>query len=264
MTNDLFADPAELGPPQIDESKNYLNDLVGQDKKFKDVEALAKGKWYADAQIEVQNKKMDQLRNDYLQLKADYEARAKLEEYLDQIQNKPQSTLINEDTHTVKESNAPAIKPEDIDSMINKRIAESKTADRAQQNLDVVMEKLREQYATNWQTVLKERTEELGLTAEEVNAMARRSPKLFFKTMDMDQPRQQQQQFQAPPRSDTRFAPQGAPKKTWTYYQDQYKKNPKLYYDPKMTQEMVESHAALGTEFEDGDFRVYGDTLGRL
>jgi hypothetical protein len=259
MADSLFDDPTE---PQLDQSKNYLNDLVGPDKKFKDTESLAKGKWYADAQIEIQNKKMDQLRNDYLQLKADYEARAKLEEYLDQIQSKPQNTPQHDNTPIhAAESNAPAIKPEDIETMINKRISESKVSDKAQQNFDVVMDKLREQYASNWQTVLKQKTEELGLTANEVDAMARRSPRLFFKTMDLDKPMQQQQQFPTAPRSDTRFAPQGAPKKTWSHYQAMFKKDPKLYYDPKMTQEMVESHAQLGEDFEDGDFRVYGDSL---
>lgn len=249
-------DPLET--PQIDETQTYYDKLVGPNAKFKDNEALAKGKWYSDAQIEIQNKRMDQMRNDYLQLKADYDARAKLEEYLDRLQTTPtQTTQSNETTPTVKESNAPAIKPEDID----RRFQELRTQEKAQQNFDVVMEKLKEQYADRWQSVLKERTQELELSAEEVDAMARRSPKLFFKTMDLDRPTQQQQ-FQAPPRSDVRFNPQGAPKKTWSYYQELYKKDPKLYYDPKMTQEMVESHAKLGSEFEDGDFRKFGDTIG--
>lgn len=249
-----------LDEPQLDQSKDYLSELVGEGKKFKTPADLAKGKWYADAQIEIQNKRMDQLRQDYLNLKADYDARAKLEEYLDQLQTKPQNTPSNEQP-PVNVSNAPAIKPEDIDARVEQRIREARTAEKAQQNFDTVMDKLKEQYATSWQNVLKEKTEELGLTAEEVDAMARRSPKLFFKTMDLDRP-QQQQQFQTPPRSDTRFRPQGEAKKTWSYYQELFKKDPKLYYDPKMTQEMVESHAKLGAEFEDGDFRKYGDTVG--
>jgi len=256
MADSLFTDPIE---PQLDQSKNYLSDLVGPDKKFKDMEALAKGKWYADAQIEIQNKKMDQLRQDYLQLKADYDARAKLEEYLDQIQTKPQNIPTHEQP-IVKTDNAPAIKPEDIEALINRRLSESKVSDRAEQNFNTVTDKLKEQYGNSWQTVLKQKTEEIGLTSDEVDAMARRSPKLFFKTMDLDKPLTVTP-FPAPPRSDTRFVPQGAPKKTWTYYQEQFKKNPKLYYDPKMTQEMVEAHAQLGTDFEDGDFRIYGDSL---
>jgi hypothetical protein len=257
MADSLFNNDAT--EPQLDDNKDYLVDLVGEGKKFKDAQALAKGKWFADQQIEIQNKRMDQLRADYLQLKADYDARAKLEEYLDKLQDKTltQQTQANETTHNVRtETNAPAIKPEDIDA----RFKALRSEEKAQSNLDTVMAKLQEQYADNWQTVLKNKTQELDLTEDEVNAMARRSPKLFFKTMDLDQPRAQQPN-QTPPRSDARFVPQGAPKKTWSYYQELYKKNPKLYYDPKMTQEMVEAHAALGEEFEDGDFRKYGDSL---
>jgi hypothetical protein len=257
MADSLFeARQEEVAEPQLDPNKKYLEDLVGTDKKFKDVESLAKGKWYADAQIEIQNKRMDQLRADYLALKADYDARAKLEEYLDRIQTKPQNTQSNEETQPVKESNVPAMRPEDID----RRFVELRSKEKAEQNFNTVMAKLKEQYANNWQNVLMEKTEELGLTAEEVDAMARRSPKLFFKTMDLDQPRQQSP-YQAPPKSDTRFAPQGAPKKTWTYYQELFKKDPKLYYNPKMTQEMVESAAELGDAFQDGDFKKYGDSF---
>lgn len=255
MADSLFENDAS---PTIDESQTYYDKLVGPNAKFKDNESLAKGKWHSDQMIEIQNKKMDQLRADYIQLKADYDARAKLEEYLDKLQNTTnQQTQANENTQNVRtETNAPALKPEDIDT----RFRQLRNEEKAQTNLDTVMAKLKEQYADNWSTVLKNKTQELDLTEEEVNAMARRSPKLFFKTMDLEQ-RPQQQPNQSPPRSDTRFTPQGAPKKTWSYYQELYKKNPKLYYDPKMTQEMVESHASLGKDFEDGDFRKFGDTL---
>ena len=254
MADSLF-ETQENSEPQLDPNKKYLEDLVGTDKKFKDVESLAKGKWYADAQIEIQNKRMDQLRADYLSLKADYDARAKLEEYLDQIQNKPQQTQSNEQP-PVKESNAPAIKPEDID----RRFSELRAQEKADNNFNTVMAKLKEQYANGWQNVLKEKTEELGLTSTEVDAMARRSPDLFFRSLGLDQ-LQQRQPNQAPPKSDNRFAPQGKPRKTWTYYQELYKKDPKLYYNPKMTQEMIDSAAELGDAFADGDFKVYGDSL---
>jgi hypothetical protein len=255
MADSLF-ETQETQEPQIDPNKKYLEDLVGTDKKFKDVESLAKGKWYADAQIEIQNKRMDQLRADYLELKANYDARAKLEEYLDQLQTQPQQQTQSNEQPTVKESNAPAMKPEDID----RRFAELRSKEKADQNFNTVMARLKEQYANNWQNVLKEKTEELGLTSVEVDAMARRSPDLFFRSLGLEQP-QRQQQDQAPPRSDTRFAPQGKPKKTWTYYQELYKKDPKLYYNPKMTQEMIESAAELGDAFADGDFKIYGDSL---
>jgi hypothetical protein len=257
MADSLFEEPQD-DAPQIDPNKKYLEDLVGEGKKFKDIESLAKGKWYADAQVEVQNKRMDQMRKDYLQLKADYDARAKLEEYLDQIQAKPQINTPQSEAPKQEVSNAPAINPDDIEQIVAKKFAESKAEDRASANLSSVMSKLKERYGSQYQNILKEKTEELGLTTEEVNAMARRSPELFYRSMGLNQP-QQQQNFQAPPKSDTRFAPQGAPKKTWTYYQDMLKKDPKLYYNAKVTQEMVESMAELGDDFKDGDFRLYGD-----
>jgi hypothetical protein len=256
MTNSLF-DPQETDQPQIDQSKNYLEDLVGEGKKFKDAEALAKGKWYSDAMIEIQNKRMDQIRKDYLELKAESDARARLEDLLDKMDNKQ---LPKPDTHVPEvKDDAPAITQSDIEKMVSQKITETRSQEKAEQNFNTVMSKLKERFGTNYRDALLEQTENLGLTIDDVNTLARKSPTAFFKTMGLDVSQPQQQSFQAPPRTSQSFAPQGKPAKTWAYYQDLFKKNPKLYYDPKITQQMVESATELGDKFQDGDFKVYGD-----
>lgn len=253
--NDLF-DPQEINEPQIDETQTYYDKLVGPNAKFKDNEALAKGKWYADAMVEIKNKQMDQMRNDFLKLKAESDARTRIEDLIDQLDKK---MVTNPETHVPEvKDNAASINPDDIEKLVNRRIMETKAADKAEANFNEVMGKLKERYGTKYRDVLLEQTEAIGLTADDVNALARKSPTAFFKTMGLDQVPTQQPN-QTPPRSSATFVPQGKPKKTWSYYQEMFKKDPKLYYDPKMTQEMVESHAALGDEFKDGDFSIYGD-----
>jgi len=69
----------------IDPSKNYLAELVGEGKKFKTQEDLARGKAESDAYIKILEKRSDELRNDYLKLRDDYSSRAKLEEVVDQL-----------------------------------------------------------------------------------------------------------------------------------------------------------------------------------
>jgi hypothetical protein len=255
MTESLF-DQQEQTEPQVDPNEKYYEKLVGPAAKFKDNEALAKGKWYSDQMIEIQNKRMDQMREQILSKDAELKAAKRLEEILDQLDKKA-STPIEEPKVDVRD-NRPAISPEDIDERVAKKIAEAKSADRAQENFNTVMSKLKERYGTSYRDVLVNKTEELGLTADDINTLARKSPSAFFRTMGLDQ-MPQIPPNQSPPRSTTQFAPQGTPKKTWTYYQKLYKDNPKLYYDPKITNEMVQAAAELGDAFKDGDFSAYGD-----
>lgn len=247
--NDLFAAQTE---PQIDETRDYLTDLVGDGKKFKTTQDLAKGKAHSDAYIEIQNRRMDQLRQDYLQLKADYDARAKLEELLDKLPVQ-QSQARHEQPPVEVENKAPAFDLNQLDDLVSKRLTQARSDEKAQDNYQQVVDRLKGQYADRWQNVLKERTDELGLTPDEVNAMARRSPKLFFRSMGLEQ-QPNTENFQTPPRSDQRFTPKGAQKRTWSYYQELKNKDRKAYLDPKMQTQMARDAVELGEEFNDGDF----------
>ena len=64
--------------------------------------------------------------------------------------------------------------------------------------------------------------------------------------------------FQAPPRATQRsdsFAPKST-KRTWSYYQDLKKSDPKAYNNPKTIVQMHKDYAELGSTFEDGDFKA--------
>jgi len=69
----------------------------------------------------------------------------------------------------------------------------------------------------------------------------------------------QRENFQSPPRSDNRtgsFTPQGPKERTWAYYQELKKTNPKVYYDPKTQVQMHHDAVALEEKFKDGDFNA--------
>src|SRR5687767_13359404 len=86
--NDLFSNPDQ---GQEQEPSNYLEALVGEGKKFKDLEALARGKWESDRMITHKNREFDQLREDYLKKDEELKTRARLEELVDRLSNPPQS-----------------------------------------------------------------------------------------------------------------------------------------------------------------------------
>lgn len=243
-------------PPQI---TSYVDHLVGDGKKFKDAESLAKGKYEADQMIEVLKRQQDELRADYLKLREEATNRAKLEEIVGRLETnitKPDMNSNNPENNV----NQPSFDPEQIESLVSKKLQEFESNKRAQENFNTAQNKLKEQLGDNYQTVLKDRMNELGLTEDYVNELARKAPNALVKLLAPEQA--PQQQFQAPPRSGAKpdqFAPKGAEKRTWTYYQKMKQENPKKYYDPTTNVAMLNDMMILGDSFKDGDYSKYGD-----
>lgn len=246
---DLFADTEDHS---FDDTKNYYEELVGEGKKFKDNEALAKGKAYSDKMIEVMKPRFDELRTDYLKLKEELSARASMQELIDQI-NQQKKTPVD-DTHN-NQLKTPDLDPKKIEDIVSSKILEAENSRKEEANFKSVMGKLQEKFGSNYQNYLKQQSEQLGLDQSTVNELARKSPNAFIRTFGLDA--QQTEQFQSPPRSSGRadsFVPQGTEKRTWSYYQNLKKTNPSLYHDPKITNQMARDYELLGEAFKDGDF----------
>lgn len=255
MTNSLLSDQAEQPDPE--KFKEYL---PGEGSKFKDIETLAKAKYDSDLYVKSLEAQKDELRRDYLALKTDYEARAKLEELLDQYKNEPPKRNDNHEQPDVKNVNERPFDPNEYKKIARQEIQELRTSEREESNFNNVREKLIERFGNNFKPVLEKQIQELGLTAEDADALARKSPAAFFKTLGIDQP-PQTENFQTPPRTNQRsdnFKPTGAKKRTWSYYQELKKSDPKMYLDPKTAVQMHNDAIELGDAFNDGDFFAFG------
>lgn len=240
---------------EIDENKNYLEELVGDGKKFKSPEDLAKGKFYADKQIEIQNRRLDQLRADFLQERQENIAKAKMQDLVDRL-SKVQSLTSNEAPQVKEELEKPAIDMDQIKSLMSSQFQEYETGKRQRDNLAQVQNKLVERYGKNYNNVLGEQLQTLGMSAKQIDDLARESPQAAMRMLSLDGP-SQRDSFQTPPRSNQRndsFAPKGAKKRTWAYYQELKKANPEMYLDRKIANQMAQDAVDLGDEFNDGDF----------
>src|ERR1041385_489926 len=171
----------------IDDKKNYLEELVGDDKKFKTPEDLAKGKYHADQTIESMKRRLDQSTEDYKRVREENVSRAKLEEYIDRISKGQPSNNDNQNTPG-NQNTQPEMDFSKVEQIVSERIKQEKAAEVAQNNLSTVERKLKERFGDSFSTVLKRQTEELGLTPEEATALARRSPAAFFRTFGVDRP----------------------------------------------------------------------------
>jgi len=79
--------------PQLDSNKAYLEQLVGDGKKFKTAEDLARGKAESDSFIEIMKVRMDELRADHLRLREEHQASAQLKDLIDNYKN-PKTAII--------------------------------------------------------------------------------------------------------------------------------------------------------------------------
>jgi hypothetical protein len=215
---------------------------------------LAKSKYEADEFIKMKNAQFDTLAADYQKLKADYDARASLEELLTKAQTREESLSPNANKEPTKEI--------DIDKIVESKLNAREKQRVYDENLNKSKLLLREKFGGKATEVLRNKMEELDLTEDEMNSLAARSPKAFIRTLGLDDPKPQVS-FQPPPSStykSSSFKPI-TEKRTWSYYQDLKAKDPKAWLDPKIQTQMYHDAQRLGADFGDGDFNQYDERL---
>lgn len=250
MTTDLFAQNNQ--PPS--EPKEFLPNLVGEGKKFKDLESLAKSKWESDNYIKILEQRADQMREDFIELQKEANARANLSDLVGQLQAKqtpPHEPL------EMKKPVEPQIDMKKIDEMFSAKLDARDRVQTQTQNFNSVQAKMKEKWGSQYASTLQEQMDQLGLTKDDVNELAQNRPQLLIKTLGLDEVAPRNNLFQSPPSSQMRsdnFKPSASNKRTWTYYQDLRKKDPLAFYDPKISVQMQRDAIELGEEFNDGDF----------
>jgi len=252
--DNLLDDKSE---PVFDETKNYFEDLVGEGRKFKDEKELAKSKVLGDLYIKDIVRQKDELANSYIELKAQYDAQAKLVDLVDRIGDQKRTN--NDDTlNVIKNVPDNSIDLDSLDKRFEQLLSKREKVQIENENLKKSQKMLKEGLGDNYVNVIRSRIDDLDLSEEDVNALAKRSPKTLARVLgiELEQKSNTPNMFQSPPvsqrRSDT-FKP-AVQKRTWSYYQEQKKTNPRIFLDPKIAIQMHDDHIALGSAFEDGDF----------
>lgn len=246
MTESLLDEGNDL--PPIDENTDYFAELVGDDKKFKDAKALAKGKYEADRFIAFKNKEFDALREDYLRLKAEYDGSASLKQLVDQLKDQQ---LNNNNTPVIdnqqQKPNTPSM--DDVKALLEQTWEQREVARKREQNWNEVSAKARERFGNNYKSVLRERAEELGISEARVNQMAQEEPGLFLHTFVSNA--QPQGDFHAPPRTTQRRDNTATQDRNWSYYEKMRVERPKEYWLPKTQKQMHLDAVAQGERFND-------------
>lgn len=254
MNDTLFGED-QATTPSVDPDKDYLTELVGEGKKFKNVQDLARSKMESDLYIKTLTQTQDQLREDYLRERSENTARQRLEELIDRLSKVQRQPDIDTDDTQQDVNRQPAIKPEDIETLVTQKLTQHEQARKEEENFKMVQAKLKDRYGNNVTNILNSQVQALGYTREEANTLARQRPEVFLKLFGVTD-QVATDLFQAPPTSTQRVdsSMAGREKRSWSYYQRMRRDKPTLYYDPKTQVQMHKDREVLGRDFEDGDW----------
>lgn len=246
MTDVFNTDPSEV--TQTLEDKNYLEELVGDNKKFKDVQSLAKGKAEADMYIETLTRKLDALSEEVNKRKTAEEIadqlRSQMADRSSSSQETHQSPVENENDGQDKLSMA------DIEKLVEERLQKDKELSKAQQNVNQVNERLVKEYGASASKVLQDKAQELGVSVDYLKQQASVSPQVFYSLVGLNGQKQMQTNF-VPPQSSMNTAsnePVGTVRNK-SYYDKLYRDNPHLRSDSKTTIQEHRDAVRLGEKF---------------
>ena len=218
----------------IDQDVDYLDQLVGENKKFKSVNDLAKGKAEADRYVEVLKNKLDEATKEL-------NTRTSLDSFLDKMKNPGN---VEPPVVTPPSDAKGPLDDSEIEARILKAL-EARESQRAQEtNVEKVTRVMQEQFGDNARLVINKKSKELGISANELQAMAARSPSAFFTLVGVSET---PSPGLAPvvPRNGFNGAATNAVSgvKNKAYYDKMKAADPKKYFDPKTTVEMMRDMA---------------------
>lgn len=235
---------------QGNDQPNLLDEFKKKwQEKFPDApQELIEAKAHSDYHIKTIEANNAELRQMYQEAKDELTAKAKWDEYLDRLNsNKPGNDLVAQPP-----ANEPKTEPMDltkIEELVQRKIQETESNKREADNFKKVQTKLQERFGNNYAEVLQEQQNNLGLSKEEINSLAKKSPEAFFRVLGLND--QRSEDFVTPPRNNQRnnsYAPK-TERRDYNYYQNLKKTDPKLYLDPKIQVQMEKDALTMGMEF---------------
>lgn len=246
--SDLFDESAtDDNQVTVDPDKNYLEELVGDSRKFKTPEELARGKYEADLFIE-------QLKREQRELRDELNKRLSLEEFADQFSKKtlnkppsssPSNTSEQEDDEGQVNLQSPRT-PEDIEKFLEQKLTEREKRTKSEQNLQSVYSEMERRYGSAANKAIQERAKELGVGVQFLRNIAETSPKSFLELFP-----QKRHDDTAPPSSEIRRPATDGQSGTKKFkdYEKMRKENPREYFKPHIQMEMFEQARKLGADF---------------
>jgi len=235
--DDIFdkVDPSELN--HSEEDRNYLEELVGEGRKFKSPEDLAKGKFYADQAIDVLKQRLQEAQNEL-------QNRKSLEDFMTEM--KTLKTPVEPEYRVSPDAPKPV--EVDIESQFEQLFAKREAKQRMESNRDKVTRVLNDHFGDQAKVAINRKAQELGMSLQDLQDLAFRSPNALFNLLGVSEVPRDRAAPTVP--VSTTAGPYGSQVNTGArgkkYYDNLKKTNPALYNHPDTLGQMMKDAAALG------------------
>jgi hypothetical protein len=180
--NDLFdsstddqSDPLFSDQSAQSSDKDFVSELVGEGKKFKDVQALAASVLHKEMHIH-------KIENENAELRQRVKQGLSLEEFYDKIKTSkpdpsPSSPAVGE------QEQKPEISVEQVKALVGDTLKEHQTVEQSKANLNFAINEAKKVYGDSYKKILRDRAREIGETEQELTQLAMKKPHLFVELM---------------------------------------------------------------------------------
>lgn len=217
----------------IDDSVDYVEQLVGDGKKFKDVKDLAKGKAESDRYIEVLKQRLDEANREI-------NTRTSLDSFLKEIKSAKdhvQQPVVNPPINEPKQG----LDDSEIEKRFEEYIARRESQQSSKSNLEKVQEVLVSQFGPETKIVLNNKAKELGLPLTELEAIASRSPSAFYRLIGVSEERSPVGGVTLPRTNINPSIQSATGVKNKAYFDKLRTSDPVKYRNPQTTVEMIKA-----------------------
>jgi hypothetical protein len=226
------------------QSTPKVEDLVGEGKKYTTVEEMV-------ADFTKKDTMLTEALNKAKELETDLRARENLSELSETLMKRVQRIEEPmEPTRRELEPDQHKVQTPDLKSEIAKVLAETRSAERREANIDKAKSSLKELYGSDYRNVLAKVSATLGLSEKFLDDMAAQSPDGFIQTVKTVQA-PDGNPLVAPPQNSIDVSKNGKStvRKNWAYYQELMKKDRPLFLSAKVQVEMDREAQEQGAAF---------------
>lgn len=231
--------------PVVDPEKDYLPELVGDDKKYKTPQALARAAMEKDLFIERLKRENAGVRQELAQRSSMEDMLAKIDERT-RVTAQPPVQPVERPPNHGDEGTRPALDETAIETRLTQLLDKKEQQRREDSNASIVEDRLRKAYGEDYQSLVKQQASKLGVGTAFLSDLARKQPQAFFKLLGLDE---RPESSVNPPV--TTFRPTGgshADKTFYGYYEPLRLKDPTAYWKPAVQNEMQKQLTEMGQE----------------
>lgn len=218
------------------EIQSHYDLLVGEGKKFKDNEALARGKIESDRFIEKVLREQHELRKEL-------DSRLSMEELVQKLGKTASTpgTPSGLESPSIPTPNVMPTKadvdPNEIASIVKNTMTQEYTKLQQEKNIKSVAAELKKAWGDNWVGRLREVGNQLDLTEAQMDTLAKTAPKALLSSVLKETSKVDNTKFVAPKSSITSI-PQSQDGNGWSWYEKLRKESPREYYSQRVQMQL--------------------------